>query len=261
MIAGRVTRVVNPKRKTSKKSRPRKKASARPNHRRRSVGNPAYLMTLGPMINPKRRSAVAKKKRKNKKCYAHRPNMSHAHRKNAKKRPGLSKTRVMAYAKSHGMKVVGRKGNRGSRNPMASSISLSRPSGIVQAGVGVLVGVAATKAITAALPSEVTASPLYSTVAAAAVAAAVWWVGSFINPEFGAAAGLGGIAEAGSIALNAFLPSVGSTLALSGIRRGIADFVPGRYAVPQNPILDAATGLPKRQAMVVSAYPKAYGAA
>jgi hypothetical protein len=87
----------------------------------------------------------------------------------------------------------------------------------------------------------------------------VWWVGSFINPEFGAAAGLGGIAEAGSIALNAFLPSIGSTLALSG--RGQGDFVPARYAVPQNPILDAATGLPKRQAMVVSAYPKAYGAA
>jgi hypothetical protein len=264
MIAGRVTRVVNPKRNAnSKKSRPRKKASARPNHRRRSAGNPAYLMTLGPMINPKRRSAVAKKKSKSKKSYAHRPNMSHAHRnsKNAKKRPGLSKTRVMAYAKSHGMKVVGRKGNHGRRNPMASSISLSRPSGIVQAGVGVLVGVAATKAVTAALPSEVTSSPLYSTLAAAAVAAAVWWVGSFINPEFGAAAGLGGIAEAGSIALNAFLPSVGSTLALSGLRRGTGDFVPGRYAVPQNPILDAATGLPKRQAMVVSAYPKAYGAA
>jgi hypothetical protein len=221
-------------------------------------------MTLGPMINPKRSRTVAKKKRKgNKKSYAHRPRSNYARRgKNAKKRPGLSKTRVMAFAKKHGLKVVGRKGNGGKRNPMASSISLSRPSGIVQAGVGVLVGVAATKAITAALPSEVTSSPLYSTVAAAAVAAAVWWVGSFINPEFGAAAGLGGIAEAGSIALNAFLPSVGSTLALSGLRgRGVNDFVPGRYAVPQNPVLDAATGLPKRQAMVVSAYPKAYATA
>jgi hypothetical protein len=255
MIAGRVTRVVNPR-----KSHPRKRASAKPNHRKRA-GNPAYLMTLGPMINPKRSSNVAKKK-KSKKSYAHRPkpNSYARNRKNAKKRPGLSKSRVMAFAKSHGMKVVGRKGNHRSKNPMASSISLSRPSGIVQAGVGVLVGVAATKAITAALPAEVTGSPLYSTVAAAAVAVGVWWIGSFINPEFGAAAGLGGIAEAGSIALNAFLPSVGSTLALSG-RRGTGDFVPGRYAVPQNPVLDAATGLPKRQAMVVSAYPKAYGAA
>jgi hypothetical protein len=254
MIAGRVTRVVNPK-----KSHPRKRASAKPNHRRRA-GNPAYLMTLGPMINPQRSSKMAKKK-KNKKSYAHRPksNSSARNHRNPPKRAGLSKSRVMAFAKSHGMKVVGKKTNRRSSNPMASSISLSRPSGIVQAGVGVLVGVAATKAITAALPAAVTGSPLYSTVAAAAIAVGVWWVGSMVNPEFGAAAGLGGIAEAGSIALNAFLPSVGSTLALSG--RGTGDFVPGRYAVPQNPVLDAATGLPKRQAMVVSAYPKAYGAA
>ncbi len=255
MIAGRVTRVVNPR----KRSVPHKKARARPN--RRSV-NPVYLMTLGPMINPKRSSTMAKKtKKKNKKSYAHRskPNSyARKNKKNSKSRP-LTNARVAAFAKSHGLKVVSKKSNRRSRNPLASSISLSRPSGIVQAGVGVLVGVAATKAITAALPSNVTSSALYSTFAAAAIAAGVWWVGSFINPEFGAAAGLGGIAEAGSIALNAFLPSIGSTLALSG--RGQGDFVPARYAVPQNPILDAATGLPKRQAMVVSAYPKAYGAA
>ena len=257
MIAGRVTRVVNPR----KRSAPRKKASARPNHRRRSV-NPAYLMTLGPMINPKR-STMAKKA-KNKKSYARRPKLnSYARRnkKNAKKSRALTSSRVAAFAKSHGMKVIKKRSNHGrSRNPLASSISLSRPAGIVQATVGVLVGVAATKAITAALPSNITSDALYSTAAATAIAAGLWWIGSFINPEFGAAAGLGGIAEAGSIGLNAFLPSIGSTLALSG-RRGQGDFVPGRYAVPQNPILDAATGLPKRQAMVVSAYPKAYGAA
>lgn len=202
---------------------------------------------------------MAKHRKKKNKSHAHHRPRSNARHRNAR-RHGVSKTAAMAYAKRHGMKMVGRKGNRRSHNPMASSISLSRPSGIVQAGVGVLVGVAATKAIVAALPSEVTGSPLYSTVAAAGVAIAVWWVGGFINPEFGAAAGLGGIAEAGSIALNAFLPSVGSTLALSG-RGRLGDFVPGRFVVPQNPVLDAATGLPKRQAMVVSAYPKAYGAA
>jgi len=259
MIAGRVTRIVNPKR--SKRAHPRKRARAKPNHHKRR--NPAYLMTLGPMINPKRSSRVAKKKRKNsKKSYAHRSN-HRAHRMNTKKRhhSTMSKTRVQSWAAKHGMKVVGRKGNR-RRNPMASSISLSRPSGIVQAGVGVLVGVAATKAVTAALPSEVTSSPLYSTLAAIAVAAGVWWVGSFIDPEFGAAAGLGGIAEAGSIALNAFLPSVGSTLALSGRRRGTGDFVnANRSAFLTSLAPDLATGLPKRQAMIVSAYPKAYQAA
>ena len=131
MIAGRVTRVVNPR----KRSAPRKKASARPNHRRRSV-NPAYLMTLGPMINPKRSSRMAKK-RKNKKSYARRPKLnSYARRnkKNAKKSRALTTSRVAAFAKSHGMKVTKKRSNRGrSRNPLASSISLSRPSGIVQA--------------------------------------------------------------------------------------------------------------------------------
>ena len=207
---------------------------------------------------------MAKKRKKNKKSYAHHRPQHNARHKNVKHRHGASKSSVMAYAKKHGMKVVGRKSNRGrSRNPMASSISLSRPSGIVQAGVGVLVGVAATKAIVAALPANVTSSPLYSTIAAAAVAVGVWWVGGFINPEFGAAAGLGGIAEAGSIALNGFLPSVGSSLALSG-RRGQGDFVSASrngFLATLGPTLDAATGLPKRQAMMVAAYPQAYKAA
>jgi len=254
MIAGRVTRVVNPRHK-AKRSHPRKKASAKPHHRRTS-SNPAYLMTLGPMVNPKR-SSMAKKK-KNKRHYAHhRPSHHNARRHHNKHRShALSSSRVKSWAAKHGLKVVGRSHNR-KRNPLATSISLSRPTNIVQAGVGVLVGVAATKAITAALPATVTASPLYSTVAAAGVAVAAWWLTSFIDAEFGAAVGLGGIAEVGSIALNAFLPSIGQTLALSGV----GDFVPGRYTVPQNPVLDAATGLPKRQSMVVSAYPKAYAAA
>lgn len=140
------------------------------------------------------------------------------------------------------------------RNPMAKSITLARPAQIVQAAVGVLVGVAATRAIVAALPSTVTSNNLYGAIAAVAVAIGIWWIGSMISPEFGAAAGLGGIAEAGSVALNAFLPQVGSYVSLG-------DFVPGKFTVPQNPVLDAATGMPMRQTAAVSAYPKAYQAA
>lgn len=144
---------------------------------------------------------------------------------------------------------------RRSSNPFATSISLSRPTGLITAGVGVLVGVAATKFLVSLLPASIAGNTLYATVAGFAAAAVEWWLLSLVSPEFGAAAGLGGIAEAGSIALSNFMPSLGS-LALSG--RGTGNFVPGRFAVPQNPILDAATGQPKFMSNAVRAYPMAY---
>lgn len=204
---------------------------------------------------------MAKKRRKSRKSHAHRAtNVRRAKRRSSSRgKVSISAKSLMALARGRKNKG-GRRRTRRSSNPMASSISLSRPSKIMEAGVGVLVGVAATKTIVSALPDKITSSPLYSSVAAAGIALAIWWGGSMLSPEFGAAAGLGGIAEAGSIALNGFLPDIGAKLALSGIggRGRMGDFVPGRFTVPQNPVLDAATGLPKRQTMVVSAYPKAY---
>jgi hypothetical protein len=144
---------------------------------------------------------------------------------------------------------------RRSSNPFATSISLSRPTGIITAAAGVLVGVAATKFIVGMLPASISSNTLYATIAGFAAAAFEWWLLSLVSPEFGAAAGLGGVAEAGSIALNNFMPSLGG-IALSG--RGTGDFVPGRFAVPQNPVLDAATGMPKMMSGAVSAYPRAY---
>jgi hypothetical protein len=146
---------------------------------------------------------------------------------------------------------------RRASNPFATSISLSRPTGIITAAAGVLVGVAATKFLVGMLPASISGNTIYATVAGFVAAAAEWWLLSLVSPEFGAAAGLGGIAEAGSIALTNFMPSLGS-LALSG-RMG--DFVPGRFAVPQNPVLDAATGQPKFMSSAVRPYPPAYAVA
>jgi hypothetical protein len=154
-----------------------------------------------------------------------------------------------------------RKGHRRahrSSNPFSTTISIRRPAEILTAAAGVLVGVAGAKIIVGFLPATITSSTLYSTLAAFGAAAVEWWLASMVNPEFGAAVGLGGIAEAGSIALTNYLPSVGGPLALSGWR-GTGDFVPGRFSVPQNPVLDAATGMPKVMAQAVSAYPKPYG--
>lgn len=212
-------------------------------------------MTLGSM-NPKKGSTMAKKKTK-KKSTAHRATVARGKnrktRRTKKRSTTMTANSIRALIK-RGKKSGKRKPNRGSRNPMATSISLNRPSKVVEAGVGVLLGVAVTKGLVAALPANITNSPLYSSVAAAGVAFAIWWGGSMVSAEFGAALGIGGIAEAGSIALNGFLPDVGAKLALNGV----GDFVPGRFTVPQNPVLDAATGLPNNQVRAISAYPKAY---
>jgi len=197
---------------------------------------------------------MAKKKSKKKAAGHHKHHaVAHAHnrhRKNAKR--SISKAQVKAFMKKHGM---GKKRHTAS-NPFAKSISLGRASDIVTAVAGVLVGVFLNKTLIGFLPTTITSNPLYATMAAAGGALLEWWVLSMVQAEFGAAVGLGALAEAGSIALTNYLPSVGGSLALSG--RGFGDFVPGRFAVPQNPVLDAATGMSKPMAMATGAYPKPY---
>lgn len=139
---------------------------------------------------------------------------------------------------------------RSSGNPFAKQISLSRPSDMVTAAGGLLVGVFGVKAGIGFMPASLTSSPLLTTASALALAGLEWWALSFVSPEFGAAVGLGGIAEAISTGLDQF--GVGQSLALSGWR-GVGDFVPGKFTVPQNPILDAATGFPKMQANATAA--------
>lgn len=199
--------------------------------------------------------AKTKKRRKTKRASGHGHRVASRSR-NTKRRSHMismsTAMRMMRGKKKHHR----RRGGYRSSNPFSTTISIRRPAEILTAAAGVLVGVAGAKFIVGLLPSSITSSTLYSTLAAFAAAAVEWWVLSMVSPEFGAAAGLGGIAEAGSIALTNYLPSVGGPLALSG-RMG--DFVPGKFSVPQNPVLDAATGTPKFMANAVSAYPKPYG--
>ena len=257
MILGRKTLVVgNPKKKRRKapnkaRSKPR---SFSVKHRRKKKGNPAYLMLLGP-ANPKR-SKTVKKKRKNK-AAGHKHRVVARSRTKKTVRRSISKAQVKAFMKRNRM---GAKRRRSASNPFARSISLGRPSDMVTAAGGVLVGVFGVKAGMGFLPASVTSSPLFTTLAAVFLAGVEWWALSFISPEFGAAAGLGGIAEAVSIGLDQF--GVGSGVALNGLRRGrFGDFVPASFSVPQNPVLDAATGFPKTQAMTTGAYPRPYAVA
>jgi len=217
MYVGKTTQVVNPYGRAS----PTKRRSS-------SAGNPAWMLTLGP-INPKRRNSVAKHK-KHKKASGHHK-VSHHGSSNAKHH--LTTGQLMRLMGKHHGKKHGKKHHR-SGNPFgASSLALGTPTKIATAGFGVLVGVAVNRGVVSMLPAAVTSNNFYAVAASLAVALAQWWGFSMINAEFGAAAGLGGIAETGSVALNTWFPAIGSKVSLG-------DFVPGKFAVPQNPVLDAA---------------------
>lgn len=258
MVYGKVTRVVNPSRR--KKSRARNSRPKQSHRRRRSSGNPAHVLTLG-FLNPKKRSksvaTKAKKRKHNKRrtSHAHRsvahnkPRRNYGHRRHNRRNPTR---RMMVVHPRHNRR------HRNRRNPhfFGAQVSFGKLAEYIAGG---LIGVTVNKAVLPMLPATVTSSNIFSSVAAVAIAIAEWWVGGFIDKDFGAAVGFGGLMNAGSQILNAFVPSVGTVVSLSG-RRGTGDFVPGLFAVPQNPVSDANTGLAMRGG-VSHAYPSAYAAA
>lgn len=123
---------------------------------------------------------------------------------------------------------------------------------------GGLIGVTVNRLVMPMLPSSVTSNNFFSTIAAFAVALGEWWAASMVSKDFGAAVGFGALMEAGSTALNTFLPQVGSVVGLSGYR-GLRDFVPAQFSIPPQP---AGIGLNNNPITGVSgAYPMAYGRA
>jgi len=256
MVVSRVMRVANSGRRVAR-ARPKKKSKSR------STGNPAHLLTLG--FNPKthkRRNtvSVAKAKRKNRKR-----STSNARRTKSRNRRAYGSAvhrapnRRRKNRRNPSTRVVVIRPNRRhkKRNPsfMGSSVSVTRMAELVAAG---LIGVAINQAVQPMLPTSITGTAIGASVAAVVVAAAEWWVGSLIDKDLGAAAGFGGLMFAGSTILNQFIPSVGSYVSLSG-RRGQGDFVPGRFAVPQNPVTDAMSGMQSSGGLGQGAYPMAYG--
>ena len=197
---------------------------------------------------------MKKRKRRNK-AAGHKHRVVARSRNRKTRRRSISKSQVQAFMRKHKMN----RRRRSSSNPFAKSISLSRPSDLVTAGAGVIGGVVLNKLVISWLPANLTSNPAMAALVSFGIAIGEWWAFSFITPELGAAVGLGGVAEAGSIALSQFLPSIGVS-PLSGLGR-VGDFVPGRFTVPQNPVLDAATGFPKSQVMTTGAYPRPYAVA
>jgi hypothetical protein len=207
MVVARVTRVANGKRRAARKAQP--KPRHRPSVRR--VSNAAHMLTLA-FPNPKRRSTVKKARKRN----------SASRGRESVRR--TSSVRFMKRAKNHR--------RRTKRNPQFFGTHTT-PVRVAEYVIAGLVGVTVNRAILAALPASITSNNLYATGAALAIGVAQWWGGSMLSKDLGSAFGFGGLMNAVSQGLNAFIPSVGSVVSLSG--RGQGDFVPATYTIPPQP--------------------------
>ena len=165
------------------------------------------------MSNPRRRRRAAtvnpRRRRRNT-----------THRTRARRR---NSTRIYVMPK--------RNGRRRHRNPDVFGMRGAAAGKAILAG---LVGVYATKTVTpmvAGAVPQVGSSPIISAILSAVIA---WGGGSLIG-KWDKTAGegfmFGGLMQAGSQLLNLVVPA--NPLSLSGL----GDWVPGRFSVPENPIL------------------------
>ncbi len=121
------------------------------------------------------------------------------------------------------------------RNP--SLFGQSNGFEVAKMVVGGLAGVTITKAVPNMLPSSMTSSPIMRVGTSVAVALLSGYLaGKFADKTLGDSIMFGGLMQAGSVALNSFLPSVGATIGLQGLGGGVGDLIAGSYPIPQNPI-------------------------
>jgi len=187
-----------------------RKANPQRKHRRRRRTNP-LLVTLGPALNPRRRRSknpVAKrrKRRMNPRRRVH--HRVHHRRRNP----------VRVVYRTRGRRRRANPGRRRKRNP----ISFGNGAGIKNTAIAVvagLAGVTVTKLAASAASSFTASSPILNVVVSGVAA---WGAGELakmaLGKDIGHAVAFGGYMQAGSVALNAFLPSIGSVIGLSGLR-------------------------------------------
>ena len=158
----------------------------------------------------------------------------------------------------------------GRRNPQLFGSSLGSKASLMVLGGG-LAGVAAVKFIPTLIPTSLTSSLGTSSFAPFLIsgvsAIAACWLASKVSIPFSEGVLFGGLMQAASVGLNAFLPNFtvgGIPIALSGF----GDLVAGNFVVPQNPLrqrqMSAPSGMlaPSGSKVTTSglgrAYPSAY---
>jgi len=262
MVVGKITRVANGKRRANR-SPARRTSVAR---RKKSAPNPAHMLTLG-YLNPKRRPhtmAKAKRKRHVSRATSHarrtakgRFAKSNPHRPRTRKASNAPYRKARRKGRRNPVSHARRKGNRRPRPNPSFFGSQATPMKMAEYIAGGLIGVTINRAILPMLPTSVTSNTFFSTLASFAIALAEWWAGNMISKDFGSAVGFGALMNAGSTALNTFIPQVGNTVSLSGYRRrGTGDFVSAPWTIPDTSV-NMLSGNPVTG--VSGAYPQAYG--
>ena len=243
MVVGKITRVANGKRRALA---PRRRTAVVP--KKSAARNPAHMLTLG-YLNPKRRPQHAMAKTKKRK-YVHRATSNarrhHKAHRSHRRRSNPHRTVVIRSNKKHHVR------HKRHRNPSFFGTQAT-PMKMATYIAGGLIGVTINRAILPMLPSSVTSNNFFSTLAAFGLALVEWWAGNMISKDFGSAVGFGALMNAGSTALNTFIPQVGSAVSLSGVRRrGTGDFVGAQWTIPD-------TSVNAMSAPGMGAYRPAYG--
>lgn len=267
MMRERVTRIANPRKrrrnasvarnrsgqfvKRKRKANTRKRVTARkravrhaPKKRRtKRKSNPSFLVTLG-TVNPRKRSKkrVARTRRKSvrrRRRVARTSNPPVRRRRRVAAAPVRRRRRRRAARAANPRR---RRRNTSYRRRRRNGYSRSRrnPSiggtiSMAEKGLGVLIGVAAAKMIPTFIPAQFVTSPILRIIATGASAYIASIAMGKVRPSMADAVLWGGFAQTISVALNQFLPSIGSQIGLNGFR-GMGDLVDGHFVVPQNPI-------------------------
>lgn len=207
--------------------------------------NPIQAVTLG-FLNPhKGRKVMAKKRKRHAKA-------SPVRRARRKSNPSVRRrraTRSVMVVRRNSRKKYGMR-----RNPSFFGSSVSTVEMVKYIGGG-LAGVAIAKAAVPMLPEALRGSQAMVVASTIGVAFIAGWAASKIDPKIGSAVLFGGLMQGASVFLNSFVPTVGRIVALQG-GRGVGEFVPARFPVPQNPIL--ANGAGGGAAVAGRAYQPAY---
>lgn len=230
----RKARAAAPRRRTRRAANPRRVRRATRNRartaprkvRRRRLSNPV-LVTLG-TVNPSRRrnTKVARRRRRH-------PVARRRRRRNARV------VVVSRRANTRRRRRVSRRNprrvmRRQRRNPELFGHRVGSLNSVTMV-FGGLIGVTAAKLLPTFLPASFISSPIMRVVTTGASAFVAGMIAGKVAPGMASAVLFGGLMQTVSVGLNVFVPSIGSSIGLSG-RRGMGDLVPGQFTVPQNPI-------------------------
>jgi hypothetical protein len=204
--------------------------SAKARRPRRAKRNPIQALTLG-FMNPRKGGTIMAKRKRKVRARAFTGGVKRRRKNSASGRRRTARSVSMVRRNS-------RRG--GKRNPAFFGSSVTTTEMIKYIGGG-LIGVAATKALVPMLPDSLRGSQAMAVASSLAVAVAVGWAASKVDVKIGSMVLFGGLMQAASVFLNSYVPPVGRFIGLSG-GRGVGEFVPARFPVPQNPILQSGGG-------------------